>query len=141
VSNYEKCLTGRMLERFLATRKKLDDFGIHYVYIPQNEWKDFSSYEPFTKSAHTLEERFSACPIAPCHRLYRGTLYRCPHQYAGIIMGKLEKRPVECIDVHTMGPKELAGAIEKFEAMSFTEACRHCRMPFDARVVPPGEQL
>jgi len=141
VSNYEKCLKGRMLERFLSTKKKLDDCGIHYVYIPQNEWKNFSSYDLFTTSVHSIEERFSACPIAQCHRLYYGTLYRCPHQYAGIMMGKLEKRPFECIDVHTMGQKELADAIEKFEELPFTDACRHCPMPFDARVILPGEQI
>lgn len=141
LSNYEKTLSGKLLENFLRTKKKMDDWGIHYIYTPNTEWKDFSSFELLTGSQYSLEERFANCPIAPCHRLFNGILYRCPHQYAGINLGKLQKREIECIDIYQYGQKELAEMIEKFKHLPFTDACRNCTMPFDANVVPAGEQI
>lgn len=141
VSNYEKTLTGSLRDRFFTTKRKLDDWGIHYVYSPQTEWRDFSSFEIHTDSKHTLETIFQSCPLAGCHRLYKGVLFRCPHQYAGVQLDKLVKVPVECINIHKYGQKDLARAIEDFEKVPYIDACRYCTLPFDAKVVQAGEQL
>jgi hypothetical protein len=141
VSNYEKTLTGTLRDRFFATKKKLDDWNIHYVYAPQTEWRDFSSFKAHNDSKHSLETIFQCCPLAGCHRLYKGVLFRCPHQYAGIQLKKLAQVPVECIDLNKFGQKDLAKAIEAFEKVPYIDACRYCALPFDAKIVPAGEQL
>lgn len=141
LSNYEETLTGVLKENFLKTKKKLDDWGIHYVYAPNTEWRDFSSFESHFDPIHSLEEIFQCCPLAGCHRLYDGMLYRCPHQYAGVELGKLKKLPIESIDIFQFDPVELGKVIERFENVPFIDACRYCTMPFDAVIVPPGEQI
>jgi organic radical activating enzyme len=141
LSNYEKTLTGALRENFLKTKKKFDDWGIHYVYAPNTEWRDFSSFDLHHDPVHSLETIFKECPLAGCHRLYKGKLYRCPHQYAGVEQGKLKKLPVECIEIHQFSQEDLGKAIESFEQVSYIDACRYCTMPFDAVAVPAGEQI
>lgn len=141
VSNYEKVLSGKLKENFYATKKKLDEWRIHYVFNPQLEWRDFSSFEFHEDKKHTLEEIFSNCSLSHYRRLHEGILYHCAHQYAGIQLGELIEFPHECIHIHEYDPIELAKVIEDWDKLPYIDACRYCTMPYDAEVVPAGEQI
>ncbi|MBN1381294.1 MAG: radical SAM protein [Deltaproteobacteria bacterium] len=141
VSNYEKQATGKLLDNIYATRKILKDEDVKYIFTEHFEWQDFSSFDLHNTEEGKLKTVFNACPLRNCNRLYSGILYRCPHQYAGIELGKLKKRAVESVDVHGHQEKDLADALEAFEHVNYIDACRYCSMPFDAPVVPAGIQL
>lgn len=141
VSNYEKVATGKLLENIMITREKLDKFGIKYLFTTNFEWLDFSSFDNQKKSLEVLKQGFKDCFISICHRIYKGKLYRCPHQYAGIQLGKLQEKPIECIDIHSLNENELAQALEKFEDLEFINACQHCKLPYNAEPATAGEQL
>lgn len=141
VSNYEKVATGKLAENIVKTKEKLAKYNIKYLYTTNFEWLDFSDFEVHKTDPEILKKGFKDCFISICHRIYKGKLYRCPHQYAGIQLGKLKEFPIECIDLHSLNEVELADALEKFEALKFINACRHCKLPYYAEPVPAGEQL
>ncbi|HHT9158323.1 MAG: hypothetical protein A2099_08030 [Planctomycetes bacterium GWF2_39_10] len=141
VSNYEHQTSESLLKKITATKLKLKEKGIRYVFSPHLEWRDFSSFALHNTEEKVLKKVFKNCPILNCHRLYNGVLYRCPHQYAGIQLGKLEKYSIECIDIHRYTNKDLGKALEEFENIDYIDACRYCTLPYDAPVVPAGEQL
>jgi hypothetical protein len=141
ISNYEKSLTGKMLENTFKTKEKLQKNNIDYISNQNSEWLDFAADFDLQKGREQLKLAFKNCFINMCHRLYKGKLYRCPHQYAGVQLGKLKEFPAECLDIHSMNEKELAQALEIFAGLEFTDACRYCTLPFDALPVPAGEQL
>ncbi len=89
----------------------------------------------------SIKKIFEACPLHCCNRLFNGNLYRCPHQYAGVELGKLKKLEVESIEINKLDEKSLARALEAFENVEYIDACRYCTMPFDAPTVPAGLQL
>lgn len=141
LSNYEKIATGKLLENIYKTREKLEKYGIKYLFTTNFEWLDFSSFDIHKTDIDILKQGFKDCFISICHRVYKGKLYRCPHQYAGIQLKKLKEFPIECIDIHSMNEEELAQALEKFENLKFIDACRHCKLPYYAESAPAGEQL
>jgi organic radical activating enzyme len=141
ISNYEKQATGKLLENIHATRKMLKDQEVPYIFTQNFEWQDFSSFDLHNTEVDRLKTVFNACMLRNCNRLYRGTLFRCPHQYAGIELGILEKHAIECVDINMHSERDLADAIEAFENVSFIDACRYCLMPFDAPPVPAGIQF
>jgi len=139
LSHYEQQVSGKLLENIKATKAKLAAKGIRYVFAPNSEWMDFHSFELHHKKKEQMVEK--CCPLLECHRVFKGVLYRCPHQYAGIQLKALNKYPVECVDIHEFSDRDLAGALDAFESLSYTDACLHCTMPSDATIVPMGEQL
>ncbi len=141
VSNYERVANGKLLENIFKTRKKLADLEIKYLFSENFEWLDFSSFDLRDTDVPTLKKGFKDCFISICHRIYKGKLYRCPHQYAGVQLGKLEEFPNECIDLHSFDEVGLSQALERFEDIQFLDACRHCTLPIGANPVPAGEQL
>lgn len=143
VSNYEKTATGKLLENIYKTREKLERLGVKYLFTKNFEWLDFSSFDENknNNSEKQLKKVFENCFLINCHRVYKGKLYRCPHQYAGIQLNKLQEIPVECINLHSMTDIELAKALEDFENVDYIDACKYCSLPFDAEPVPAGEQM
>lgn len=143
ISNYEKSATGKLLENIFITRKKLEEKGVKFLFTKNFEWLDFSSFDENKNndSADQLKKVFDNCFLINCHRVYKGKLYRCPHQYAGIQLEKLKEIVPECLDIHSMSQTELADTLEKFENVDYIDACKYCSLPFDAQPVPAGEQL
>ena len=141
VSNYEEQASSRVLPHILATRSKLAEKLVSYIFTPNIEWRDFSTFDLRRTEVDTLKRVFPECPLSICHRLHKGTLYRCPHHYAGVQLGKLKKLDVECVDIDKFDNGGLAKALEAFENVSYIDACQYCTMPFDAAVVRAGEQL
>jgi len=141
VSNYEKQATGKLLENIHATRLRFKEQQVPYIFTQNFEWQDFTSFDLHTTDEKKLKIVFDACMLRNCNRLYRGVLYRCPHQYAGVELGVLKKHAVECVDLNCYDERGLAGAIEAFENVAYIDACRYCLMPFDAPPVPAGIQL
>ncbi len=141
ISNYEKTATGKLLENTLKARKKLEESGVKYLYTTNFEWYDFSSFELHNTGEDRLKEVFKNCYLINCHRVYKSKLYRCPHQYAGIQLNKLKEFSIECLDIHSTDEKQTAEMLEKFENIDYIDACRYCKLPFDAEPVVPGEQL
>ena len=141
VSNYDQQADGRLLVNSHKTRAILKEQDVPYIFTRHLEWQDFTSFDLHHADDMKLPAVFNACMLRNCNRLYRGTLYRCPHQYAGIELGVLERRAIECVDINARDSQGLAKAIEDFENVPFIDACRHCLMPFDAPTVAAGIQL
>lgn len=141
ISNYEKQATGKLLENIFETRRILKEQDIKYIFTQNFEWQDFSSFDLHNTDKEALQNIFNACPLRNCNRLYNGTMYRCPHQYAGVELDILKKLKVECIDINSQDERGLAKALEAFENVKYIDACRYCSMPYDAPVVPAGIQL
>lgn len=141
ISNYEKQATGKLLENINKTRQILKEQNIQYIFTQNFEWQDFSLFDLHNESIKSIKEVFEACPLHCCNRLFNGNLYRCPHQYAGVELGKLKKLEVESIEINKLDEKSLARALEAFENVEYIDACRYCTMPFDAPTVPAGLQL
>lgn len=141
ISDYEHVTKGGLLKSILKTKEKLKLFGIKYIFSKNAEWLDFSSFKFQNTPLKVLKNGFQKCFINMCHRVYKGTLYRCPHQYAGVQRGQLKKSFPECIDIHTFNEIELADALEKFENLEYLDACKHCTMPIGANPTPAGKQL
>jgi hypothetical protein len=53
----------------------------------------------------------------------------------------LRKHDIECIDIGKYRNGDLGRALDAFESVGFIDACRYCTMPYDAVVVPAGEQM
>lgn len=141
VSNYEKVAQGKLLENIFTTKEKLAKYGIKYLHTTNYEWLDFASFDLHKTDLDTIKQGFKECFISICHRVYKGKLYICPHQYAGIQLGKLKELPIETVDIHSMDNIELAQALEAFESIDFPDACRYCKLPYDAKPIIAGEQL
>ena len=141
ISNYEKQATGKLLENINKTRQILKEQNIQYIFTQNFEWQDFSFFDLRNESKESIKKVFEACPLHCCNRLFNGNLYRCPHQYAGVELGKLKKLEVESIEINKLDEKSLARALEAFENIEYIDACRYCTMPFDAPTVPAGLQL
>lgn len=142
-SNYTHAVQGKLYENIMKTRETLEKSGVHYIFSHAETWLDFSAdFELTNKSEEQLQRDFQDCHIADCMRLYRGKLYRCPHHYAGIHTGKLEAIEKEILvlaDCHT--PEELSAKLYEFRQMPYIEACKRCRLPYDANEVPAAVQL
>ncbi len=141
ISNYEKQATGKLLENINNTRQILKEQNIQYIFTQNFEWQDFSLFDLHNEDEKSIKKVFKACPLHCCNRLFNGNLYRCPHQYAGVELGKLKKLEVESIEINKLDEKSLARALEAFENVEYIDACRYCTMPFDAQTVPAGLQL
>ena len=140
VSNYEKQAAGKLFENIFETRRILKEQNVKYIFTQNFEWQDFTSFELHNTDEEILKKVFRACPLHNCNRLFNGNLYRCPHQYAGVELGVLEKKEVETININSLDEKSLAKALETFKNVKYIDACRYCSMPFDAPVVSAGIQ-
>ncbi len=142
-SNYTHAVSGRLLENISRTRKKLEENGVKYIYSHAETWLDFSrSFDLSNKDEEKLKRDFDDCHIADCLRLHKGTLYRCPHHYAGIQLGKLEKKNEECVELNEIDDViVLSEKLYEFRHLPYIDACKHCKLPYDAEEVPAAIQL
>lgn len=141
ISNYEKVVNEKLLNNIKKTKQKLKEFNINYIPTINAEWYDISSFELQSNDLNTVKNGFKNCFINICHRVYKGKLYRCPHQYTGIQLEKLVEYFPEVVNIHSLKEIELAEALNKFEELEYIEACKHCSMPIGANIVPAGKQL
>ena len=140
VSNYQSALKGELKERRNKTIEKLDEFGITYKVGKKEDWLDYRSFDKIDYSDEELERNFADCFLNECNRLYKGTLYTCPHQYAGVNMGVIE--PVDgIVNVYDYNTEELAEELNKFRAIKTLDACRYCKLPYNAEPAMSGEQI
>jgi len=139
ISNYQATLSDKFLEAIAATDNKLKKYGVNSFFGKKQNWMDFSGYNKVNED-YELEEVFEACFLHNCNRLQDGTLYVCAHQYAGIMLGKLEDNG-EILKIHQYSTEELSKELERFKAYKTIDACRYCTMPFKAETVMSGEQL
>lgn len=141
-SNYQDTVKGELLDNVNRTREIFAKESIEYIYSMSKTWLDFSSFDYADKSEEDLEKDFEDCFLANCHRLYEGVLYRCPHQYAAMRLGKIQIDEHDCVDINKAGSlEELSGKLFEFKNLQYVDACRYCVVPYKAQEVPAGEQL
>ena len=141
-SNYQDTLEGTLLENVNRTRELFAKEGIEYIYSMSKTWLDFSSFDYADKSEKELQNDFEDCFLANCHRLYEGVLYRCPHQYAAMRLGKIKIETSDCVDLEkSSSMEELSEKLFDFKNLQYVDACRYCVVPYKAQEVPAGEQL
>ncbi len=139
LSNYQASYPERFITIPRQTAAKLEESGVQYFYGKKQDWKDFSSYDFQDDTSDELLIRYKDCFLHNCNRLMEGKLYVCPHQYAGIKLGKLSERNV--VDIHNYTDEQLAEILGEFKNYSFIDACRYCTMPYKAKTVISGEQF
>lgn len=141
VSNYESVTSGKMLEQIIKTKEKLRAYDINYVYSNDFTWLDFNSFDHHDATLEHLKEGFDKCFLKNCHRVYKGKIYRCPHQYAGDQTGKLPAVNEEIVSFRGVGRVDLTSSLAEFEELSLISTCAHCELAFSPNVVPAGLQL
>lgn len=141
LSNYTDQVNDKLLENILETKEKMKLYKIEYVYSESKTWTDWGDFTFRNRPDVELKKNFKDCFIANCHRLYEGKLFRCPRQYAAIMLGEMQYTEGQYIDINKLTREELAIALDKFEQLEFTEACQRCDMPYDCPIVPAGLQL
>lgn len=139
LSNYQATLEENFIHKIEETEEKLKRFGVNYFFGKKQSWMDFSSYD-LVKSDNELNQSFEDCFLHNCNRLQDGILYVCPHQYAGIKLGKL-KEAGETIHIYDYTDVELGEKLEELKQWKAIDACRYCTMPYRAKTVISGEQL
>lgn len=139
ISNYQATLPAGRLEAIAQTDQKLKSYHVNCFFGKKQNWMDFSDFE-LVKTKEEVEEAFEACFLHNCNRLQDGKLYVCPHQYAGIMLGKLQENS-ETLSIYDYSPEQLSKELERFKAFKTIDACRYCRMPFKADTVLSGVQL
>lgn len=139
LSNYQVSYPQRFKEKVDQTVSVLEACGIQYFFGKKQNWMDFSGYTLQCEDEEKLIRKYPDCFLHNCNRLMEGELYVCPHQYAGIKLGKLDSENV--IHIHEYTDDKLAEQLEIFKKYPYIEACKYCTMPYDADVVLSGEQL
>lgn len=139
LSNYQVSYPDKFREKVKCTVEQLEKYNIQYFFGKKQNWMDFSSYELQCEKEGELIKKYPDCFLHNCNRLMEGKLYVCPHQYAGIKLGKLEEKNV--IDIYSFTDEQLAKELEKFKSYLYIEACKYCSMPYYAPTVLSGEQI
>ena len=140
LSNYQASLEPCLKERCDSTEKKLKEYGIQFFRGKKESWSDFRSFRFIEKTEEQLTQGFSDCFLHNCNRLYKGRLFVCPHQYAGLTLGELTTDN-ETINIHEYSKIELEAKLVQFRSLRYIDACRHCKMPYNAEPALSGEQL
>lgn len=140
LSNYTEAVRGELLSRIYKTKEKFEQAGISYISSYAKTWLNFN-FENKGRSKEELQYNFAHCNSANCHRLYRGVLYRCHHQYAGVRLGKFDIKESDVIRIHDYTIEELRKKCDEFEEISYIDACSYCNWPFDVEEVPAAEQV
>ena len=140
MSNYQAALTSPLLKKRKETIDKLTSHGASIMEGKKEDWLDYRSFERMDYSSEESERNFADCFLHNCNRLYNGTLYTCPHQYAGINLGAI--RPVDgVVNIYEYTQEGLAMKLEEFRSLKTIDACMHCRLPYRAETALSGEQL
>jgi len=87
-----------------------------------------------------MRDSFAKCAFTNGMTLSRGQLYRCPHQLAGVQLGKLPVAEDQMVDVATLEGSALVGALNRFAARTFIDACGHCKLSDQPQEVPAALQ-
>ncbi|MDR0673993.1 MAG: radical SAM protein [Zoogloeaceae bacterium] len=140
LSNYSRSLSKELAVRVDRTTTKLDAYGVEYLYGYGKSWFDFSDFELRCTDEAELPKRYQACFLHHCHRLYNGNLFTCPHHYAGLTLGYLDNWD-DVLRIHEHSPDALVAKIDQYQEIRYVDACRHCKMPFDAELEPAGTQI
>jgi hypothetical protein len=140
LSNYSRSLSEELAARVDRTMTKLDAYGAEYLYGYGKSWFNFSDFELHCTDEAELPKRYQACSLHSCHRLYNGKLFTCPHHYAGLTLGWLDNWD-EVLCIHEYSRDELVRKIDKYQEMRYADACRYCKMPFDAELETAGVQI
>lgn len=140
-SNYEGQVEGKLADNMNSFRKILADEKIDYIFSESKTWTDWGDFELRGRTDEQTAYNASNCFIFNCHRVYNGILYRCPHQYAGILLGYIGDNMGEYVDLNKTLPDELGVVLDTFENLPFTEACKRCDMPYECPDVPAAIQL
>jgi organic radical activating enzyme len=139
ISEYSHVTTPQQKIKLEQTKALFDKHKVDYVVGSGKKWLDFSSYEYRDDDSSLLKKRYEACFLHWCNRLSEGELFVCPHHYAGVNLGYI-KRQQDVIRIHELNEEELASAIDVFKSIEYSEACKYCKMPWDAPVIYGAEQ-
>lgn len=140
LSNYQVSYPKAIKSNVDKTTNILEKEGINYFFGKKQSWMDFSQYDCVDTDVDSLEDRFENCFLHNCNRLYKGKLYVCPHQYAGIQLGKLDASK-NIVDIYQYNDMEFTDMLNQFKEYTYIDACQYCGMPYNAKTVLSGEQL
>ncbi|MGD0835204.1 MAG: radical SAM protein [Polyangia bacterium] len=138
-SDYSTSLDDNRRTKIVRTVEKLRSRGVKVVQIGDRYWFNLLVFKPNGVLGPDLRRNYSDCFLESCRRLYRGTLYHCAVQAAGIKLGKLPRRNV--LDLHRQDDEATSAELEAFEHEEFIESCRSCPLPAGPAEVVAARQL
>lgn len=138
ISNYDKFISAEQRTKVRNTIEAFKKNNIQYVVGKNTNWLECAGFKYQNRDKEKLVNSYKDCYLRNCHRMYRGTIYVCPYQFAGVRLGKLRRNNV----IQIYDEKEsLESKLENISRFEYIEACKYCSFPHDARLVDAGEQL
>lgn len=140
ISNYQITLSDALRKRVSKTTQKLQAAKCNVLIGKRQGWLNFSSFDLICDDEEKVKDRYRNCFIHTCNRLYNGTLYTCAHEYAGVLQGYFKAKE-DLLNIHDYTVEELALKLNEYKEKEIFEACKYCKLPYDAEPVVSGIQL
>lgn len=141
LSDYGANISGKLAENFQRCQELFQEHGIAFRLLPNKLWFDLGAFEPLDLDEEALKISFANCAFTNCMTVSDGVLYRCPHQLAGIQLGKLPAPPGQTVDLDQLEGERLVSALDHFLNLDFIDACKHCKLSCGAQEVPAAIQV
>lgn len=141
VSDYGAYVAGKLHENLDQCLAAFDKYGVAYRLLSNKFWFDLGQFEALDLDAQALRKSFSSCAFTNCMTISDGVLYRCPHQLAGIQLGRLSLPDGETVDIDRLEGRDLAESLDRFVDLDYIDACRHCQLSTGAKEVPAAIQV
>lgn len=141
LSDYGEHLSGKLKDNFERCRTLFDEHGIAYRLLENKLWFDLGTFAPMNLDAAALRKSFANCAFTHCISVSGGVMYRCPHQLAGIQLGRLSSPPGETVDIDHLDDHSLRKALDSLVELESIDACNHCLLTGGAHEVPAAIQV
>lgn len=140
ISNYQITLSDKLKENVSATIEKLKRYNVNCLVSRRQGWLDFADFSLICDDEEKVKDRFRNCFVHTCNRLFKGTLYHCPHEYAGAQLGHFDSN-ADILHIYDYTTEELAKKFDEYKEKEFFESCKYCKLPYDAEPVLSGIQM
>lgn len=141
VSNYGDLIPEKLKQNFDTFCDILEKEEIAYNNYPCKSWFNMGNFSNNKLNEQRLINAFENCPFSACMTIYEGILYRCPHQLAGALTGKLTNKTRDCVNINNFGKQKLAAKLDRFVELKSIDACRYCTIPAHPKELLAGEQM
>jgi organic radical activating enzyme/predicted Zn-ribbon and HTH transcriptional regulator len=142
-SGYSQSVSSIIQKITPKVKQTLIDHKIDFAfYNPESRnWLDINDYSQRKATDDELKIYFENCFMGNCVRVFNGSFYACPHLYSGIELGKIKTDATEYIELSSCSDENLRHWFVEFGKLPFLNACRYCKLPYDAPSVAPAIQL
>lgn len=141
ISDYGENVPKKLQDNFHHFLQSMRTHGVCYSVLPNKVWFDLGRFEDLRLSESAKRESFSKCSFTNCMTISGHTLFRCPHQLAGVQQNCLKASDGETVDLEALDGESLVDALDRFVALNYIEACGNCRLSTGAIEVTSAIQV